>query len=310
MNTVGHALRQGSRAGTAAMRCPSGALAALFVAAILLGAGCAYVCKNPCPIGTPVPPAQMASPTPVPTLERRLEPRAIDLLKAMSDRLAKSQSMTFTAVVSYESPSLIGPPLVYTTKSEVAVKRPDKLRVITFGDGPRSEFYYDGKMVTAYAPTENLVAVAEAPPTLDATLEAAYHEAATYFPFTDLIVADPYGDIAEGLWRAFYIGQSNVVGGTTTDMIAYVDDNVFVQAWIGAKDKLPRRLRAVYRDDPARLRHQLELSNWHLDAVLPATTFAAPRAATNAKRIPFARPEPMPPPDAEPPTNEIPGEVQ
>lgn len=289
------------------MRCRSSNWAVLVLTAMLLSSACAR--KEPRPAATPEPPAETASPTPAPTLERRLEPKAIDLLKAMSDRLARAHSMTFTAVTSYENPSLIGPPLVYTTKSEVAVERPDKLRVITSGDGPRSEFYYDGKTVTAYAPAEKLVAVAEAPPTLDATLYAAYDRSATYFPFTDLIVADPYGDIADGLWRAFYIGQSNVVGGTTTDMVAFVDDRVFVQAWIGAKDKLPRMLRAVYRDDPAQLRHQLELSNWRLDVALPASTFAAPRAAASAKRIPFARPDPMPP-AGEPPANEVPPETE
>ena len=164
--------------------------------------------------------SKAAAPAPEPVLE----PKAIDILKAASARLAAAHSMTFTAVVSYESPSRLGPPLVYTTKSEVTLQRPDKLRVITSGDGPASEFYYDGKTMMAFAPAENLVAVADAPPTIDAALKAAYDSAAIYFPFTDVIVADPYADIADGLKLAFYIGQSHVVGGTTTDMVAYAND--------------------------------------------------------------------------------------
>ena len=159
--------------------------------------------------------------------------------------------MTFTAVSTYESPTHIGPPLAYTMISEVTLQRPDKLRVITPGDGPASEFYYDGKTMMAYMPAENLVAVAEAPPTIDGALKAAYDSAAIYFPFTDVIVADPYQDIADGLKHAFVIGQSRVVGGTTTDMVAIVSDRVFGQVWIGADDKLPRMLRAVYADDPS-----------------------------------------------------------
>jgi hypothetical protein len=73
-----------------------------------------------------------------------LEPQTIDLLKAASSRLAAARSMRFTAVISYESPSRLGPPLVYTTRSKVTLQRPDKLRVLTPGDGPASEFYYDG----------------------------------------------------------------------------------------------------------------------------------------------------------------------
>src|SRR6185503_11264163 len=104
-----------------------------------------------------------------PAVEPVLEPKALEILKAASDRLAAAHTMSFTAVISYESPSLLGPPLVYTTTSEVTLQRPDKLRVLTPGDGPASEFYYDGKTMTAFAPTENLVATAVAPATIDAT---------------------------------------------------------------------------------------------------------------------------------------------
>jgi hypothetical protein len=251
------------------------------------------------------PPKEAAAPAPAPAPEPEpvLEPKAIDLLKAASRRLAAARSMAFTAVVSYENPSVLGPPLIYTTKSDVLMQRPDKLRVITYGDGPPSEFYYDGKTMTALSPAENLVAIADAPPTIDAALKAAFDSAAIYFPFTDLVVADPYADIADTLKTAFYIGQSNVVAGTTTDMVAYVTDGVFVQIWIGAEDELPRRLRAVYRDDPAQLRHQMELSNWQLDAHVPAGAFTSASAA-GAKRIEFARPDPQVPPGLEPPQAE------
>ncbi len=225
-----------------------------------------------------------------PEVKPVLEAKAIDILQASSARLAAAKSMSFTAVIAYEHPSRFGPALVYTTKSDVTLVRPDKLRVITYGDGPPSEFYYNGKIMMAYAPVEGLVAVADAPPTIDATLQAAFKSAAIYFPFTDLIVTDPYKDIAEGLQLAFYIGQSNVVGGVTTDMVAYVSNGVFVQVWIGAEDKLPRRVRAVYLNDPGELRHEMELFNWQLDSPVAAELFESERAA-GANRISFASPK-------------------
>jgi hypothetical protein len=235
-----------------------------------------------------------------PAFQPGLEPRAIDILQTASARLAAARSMSFTAVISYESPSRLGPPLVYSTKSEVTLQRPDKLKVITLGDGPPSEFYYDGKTMMAFAPAENLVAITDAPPTVDAALQAAYDSAAIYFPFTDVIVTDPYKDIADGLKIAFYIGQSTIVGDTTTDMVAYVTGDVFVQIWIGAQDKLPRRVYAVYLNDPARLRHVLALSNWELDVAVPADAFVSAKAA-GAARIAFARPDAKDAPGMKPP---------
>jgi hypothetical protein len=69
-----------------------------------------------------------------------LEPKTIELLKASCARLAAAYSMSFSAEVTYENPSGMGFPLAYTTKSDVVMQVPDKLRVITPGDGPASQW--------------------------------------------------------------------------------------------------------------------------------------------------------------------------
>ena len=154
--------------------------------------------------------------------------------------------------------------------------------------------------MTAFAPAENLVAIADAPPTIDAALEAAFHSSGTYFPFTDLILADPYKDAAPGMELAYYIGHSHVMGETTTDMVAFVGNGLFAQLWIGVEDKLPRLIHVIYLDDPAQLRHNLLLSNWQLNLAVPAGAFA-PANAASAKHIPFAHPHPEPSLGARPP---------
>jgi hypothetical protein len=272
--------------------------------ALLLALGVCLATSGYAQQSQPAPQAKKPAKAPkkaaAPAVEPVLEPKAMELLKAASDRLAAARAMRFTAAISYESPSRLGPPLVYTTTSEVTLQRPDKLRVLTPGDGPASEFYYDGKTMLAFEPATNLIAVADAPPTLDAVLKAAYDNAAIYFPFTDVIVADPYKGMADGLKHAFYIGQSRVVGSTTTDMVAIVNNWVFEQLWIGADDKLPRKVRAVFLADPARLRHEMELSNWQLDPIVPADAFAS-SSATSATRIAFTRPDLKLPPGLKPP---------
>jgi len=220
-----------------------------------------------------------------------LEPKALEVLKAMSAKLAGAPSLSFKAITTYERPSRLGPPLAYNTVALVNLQRPNRLRVLTSGDGHPTEFYYDGEQAYAFEPKENLLAQAEAPATIDATLEAAYQRAAIYFPFTDVIVADPYKDLQSDMRLAFYIGQSTGVGDTTTDVIAYANNDVFVQAWIGTEDKLPRMLRAVFRDDPTQARHQVAFSDWQLGTAMSADLFK-PQHTENAHKIQFA-----PPPD-------------
>jgi hypothetical protein len=243
--------------------------------------------------------AANASPTAVPSDATILEPKAIDVVKAASARLAAAKTMSFTAVASFEAPSKLGPPLVYTTRSDVLLQRPDKLRVVTPADGPASEFYYNGKTMTAYAPGPNLAAVADAPPTIDATLKKAFDTAAIYFPFTDIVVADPWAALGDGLQVAFYIGRSDVVGGVATDMVALANDEVFLQMWIGVDDKLPRRIRAQFKGDTLRLRHEVVLSDWKVDAATPPDAFTSAKAAA-AGRMAFANPNPTTPPGVKP----------
>ena len=72
-------------------------------------------------------------------------------------------------------------------------------------------------------------------------------------------------------------------------MVVWANDDVFLQIWIGVDDKLPRRLRAIFRTDPLELRHEMELSNWQLDGPIAQDAFASQKAQA-AKRIAFASP--------------------
>lgn len=221
--------------------------------------------------------------------QTQLDARAVEVLEAMSATLAAADTLRFTAVASYESLARTGLPLTYTTLSEVTLQRPDKLRVLTPADGPPAEFYYDGSTMMAFAPEEGLVAVADAPPSIDAMLQELYGLSATYFPFTDVIVADPIGDLAPDVRLALYVGQSQVVGGTTTDVVALADDTAQTQWWIGAEDHLPYRITASFFDELGTFRHTVDLSHWELDPVIEPGTFVSDTAA-EAEPIPFAPP--------------------
>ena len=164
---------------------------AMSVMAVMLGTVGTVTAQDAPPSTTPkqtAPPAarkKTASPKTSAPAPLELEPKAIELLKATSNKLASAHTLTFTAIETFESLSRQGVPLVYGNKYDAVLQRPNKLRVILEGDGPASEFYYDGKVVMAYAPTENLVAVADAPDTIDKTLEAS--GGALWFTTLDLL---------------------------------------------------------------------------------------------------------------------------
>jgi hypothetical protein len=237
-----------------------------------------------------VPSGPAAQPAAPPPAAPKIEPAALAILKAVCDKLAAAQTMSFTARASYEHFTPDGQPLVYMTVSDVTMRRPDKLRVVTPGDGQASDFYYDGKTMMAYVPAEDTVAIGPAPPTIDAMVKQAYDQAAIYFPFVDVIVADPYADITKGLVSAFVVGRSGALGGTPTVMLALATENIQAQVWIGENDHLPRMIRAVYPKETNMPRYEVAFSDWKLGGPVADSVFASAKAA-KARRTVFARPD-------------------
>jgi hypothetical protein len=234
----------------------------------------------------PAPAAKAAAPS--------LEPKAVEILKAASETLRRAKTLSFTAIATYEKSAANGQPLYYSSVHDVTLQRPDKLRVITRGDGTPDEFYFDGKTMMAYVPSKDLVAIAEAPANLDALVDHAFEKAAIYFPFADMVASDPYAEMSKMMKSAFYVGRSIAVGGVTTDMVAVAGPDVAAEIWIGVDDHLPRLVRAIYAHEPARARYQTEYAQWKLDGTVDPGAFASAKAAAG-RRIDFAPPGGGPP---------------
>ena len=250
--------------------------ATLAVAALGLVQGCAQPAK---------PPQTNADQG----LRVELEPSALAIIKEMGVKLSQAKSLSFTATATYESTARTGQPLAYLSQMDVSLQRPNKLSVITLGDGPRSEFYFNGDTMTAYSPGTNVVATEKAPDSINEMLKFAFKKADIYFPFTDVIVADPYAGATNKLKIAFVVGQSAIVGGITTDVVALVNDNMQAQIWVGRDDKLPRLLRVTYFNEPGNFRHVVSFTNWKLNPTFTAKTFTNP-AINQANKIEFASP--------------------
>ena len=230
-----------------------------------------------------------------------IEPKAQEILQTGCKTLADAKAMSFDSLNTYEKAARNGQPLFYSTLNHVTLSRPDKLRVETPGDGIPDIFFYDGHKMIAYIPSEQFIAVADAPPDIDHMIDAAWNIAGIYFPFSDVILSHPCQVFEEnGMKSAFYVGQSKVIGGTTTDMVAVAGKDIQAELWIGATDHLPRLVRVVYPNEPAHALYQTEYSNWHILDHADDALFAPDDSAKTAKPIPFAPPGAAPRPTAAP----------
>jgi hypothetical protein len=219
-----------------------------------------------------------------------IDQAALDLVKATSDKLAAAKSIAFVTRGSFDVPARNGQPLLYFARAEVLLVRPNKLRVIVPGDGPPSEFYYDGKTIAVFQPYTDFVATTDAPSTLEAALEAVYKKAGLYFPFVDFLVDNPYDTLTRDLQSAFVVGTSETVGGVKTNIVSLSNRDTHLQIWIGVEDKLPRLVWATRVNRPNEPRHLVEFPDWKLYSESLGGESFAPKTTDSTKQIPFGAP--------------------
>jgi hypothetical protein len=224
--------------------------------------------------------AQQAPPPP-------LEAQALELVKAMGAKLAQAKTLQFEARSTHEVPGPNDTRVYFTTAAVVSLQRPDKLRVISLGDGPPSAFYATGQEIAAYTPGHRLLAVTAAPGAVEAALKAAYDKGGIYFPFADVLMTDPAKTILEGIKTAYIAGQSKLVGDVTTDIVILGGDDIRAQLWIGASDKLPRKMIVTFTKAPNSPRFETEFDAWQLDRTFHANEFRFDWAG-KSQRIEFS----------------------
>jgi len=220
-----------------------------------------------------------------------VDPEAVRILEDAGKRLAAARTLSFTATAVHDVPNADGQSILFVEKSRVEMRRPDKLRVVTQGDGPPSEFLTDGRTMTVFRPSQNTVATAPVAASFDATIRSEVETFGQTQAFADILVSDPAKALTDGLTRAFVVGRSRLVGDVETDIVAFAAPGAQAQIWIGTKDRLPRQLWVTETDVTGRPRNGVTFTQWSLDRPIPDKVFSAARAS-RARSIPFAKPEP------------------
>src|SRR5208282_2592231 len=125
------------------------AVAALLFLTLLSAAQTAPVSKGVAPGGEARP---------------RIDPKATDLLKKMSDYLGSARAFTVRVSFSQEVVLLTGQKIEYESWSHLSLRRPNRFRAVRHGVLENLDFYYDGKTMTLFQRGPNFYAVEPAPP--------------------------------------------------------------------------------------------------------------------------------------------------
>jgi hypothetical protein len=217
----------------------------------------------------------------------RVDPQAMAQLQRMSDSLAAAKAFTYKSVSAMEVPAKTGQFFTLFSSVDVALKRPDKLRVQLSGEAPHFDFYYDGATVSAYAAAAPAFSVTQAPPTIDAMLPELEQETGIRFASMPLLFSDPYRALSRGVTSAIVAGNGRVHGVPCVHL-AFRSPGVNWEIWLEEGSRaLPRRLATTFTDRPNAPRTIVEFSSWNLHPWLTAGSFKF-QAPKNTPEIPFA----------------------
>jgi hypothetical protein len=203
-----------------------------------------------------------------------MDPRAVDLLKKMSDYLTGLPAFTVHAETTQEVVLTNGEKLQFGSASDLFVQRPNRLRSNRVGDVTDVEFYYDGSAVTLYGKKANYYASRPAPATIDAVLDEIRERLGIEPPAADLLYSDVYDGLMDGVSGALYVAPA-MVGGAKAHHLAFRAQGVDWQIWIqDGKRPLPLKYLITSSADPGSPEFGVSLSNWNVAPQLKPAIFA------------------------------------
>ena len=201
------------------------------------------------------------------------------VLKSSLDRIAQAKNIRVRAIVMSDDVVATGQKLQRSSDGIIKIRRPNGFRVDTVADRYRRRIQYDGSTLAIYDPDKKFYATYAAPSTIDATVADVKQKLGLDLPLSQLFAENAYASFAAPR-VATYVGLHRVQG-IACHHLAFAQDNVDWQIWIGESDQLPHKIVIDFKTRPGRPQYVAVLSDWNLDAQFTPTefTFTPPEGA-------------------------------
>jgi hypothetical protein len=221
----------------------------------------------------------------VPVVTGVIDSKAVDALRTMGAYLRTLKSFGVNVKGARDEVMSDGQKILISGTVNYLVRTPDRFRAEINTDRKQRTIYYDGKMLTLYAPRMHYYATVPAPPTVMQMLDTVRAKYGVELPIADLFLWGTPNDGVKDLTQARYIGPSSV-DGIDTDQYAFRQQGTDWQIWIEKGERpLPRRLVITSVDKPQEPQYFATLM-WDLTPKTDdaAFTFVPP---ADAKKIPW-----------------------
>jgi hypothetical protein len=227
-----------------------------------------------------------AVPTEVPAQGPALDPAATQLLKRMSDYLGGLRQFSVHTQNTLEDRLDSGHRVDYDFSASVAVRRPNKLRAERKGDVMDQRFFYNGKTLTLYNPSDKVYGTTPAPDTIEKTIAFGRESLGLLLPAADLLYRNAYPLLMEDVTLAKVVGKA-VVGGVKCHHLLFSRPGVDFQIWVAeGKRPLPHKYVVISTATPSRLNITTVMRDWNIAPAAADALFNF-KPPQGAKAIPF-----------------------
>jgi hypothetical protein len=217
-----------------------------------------------------------------------VDPAATQILKRMTDYVGSLKQFSVHTQTTFEDLLDSGHRVDFEISANVSIARPNKLRAERVGDVISQFFYYNGKTLTLYNPSDKVYATEPAPGTIEGVLDFARESFGLTVPIVDLVYRNSFELLMQEVSFAKLVGKA-VIGGVKCDHVVFSRPGVDFQVWVAATGRpLPCKYAVTDTATPARLSVSTVMSDWNVaPAVADARfAFAPPKGV---KKIAFMR---------------------
>ena len=199
---------------------------------------------------------------------------AATILHAMSDYIASQKNVS----ISYDSDVEIMTPdmqkIQFASSGQLVIQRPSKFRVTRTGGYADIEFVYDGANFTVSDHAHKVYGQLSAPGTIDQLVQRIRESSDIEAPGADLILADSYAALMDGVYESKHIGRG-VIDGHECEHLAFRTPDTDWQIWIETgPTPIPRQYIITTKMVTGSPQYTLRISNWKTSPDTSADAFA------------------------------------
>lgn len=202
-----------------------------------------------------------------------IDPEADRVLRSMSTYLGGLRAFSVDADIDSEHIDTNGQKLQLSSFASLVAERPGNLYLYRWGVFADMELIFNGRFLTLYSKDRNAYLQVDSPGGIDDAIETVRGDLGFDAPGADLLYADSYSGMIEGVQSSTYFGIV-YVNGLECHYLAFREADVDWQLWVQAGDTpFPVKYVITTKWITGGPQYSVRFYNWNAAPVIKAGRF-------------------------------------